>query len=226
MRRALLVLLLLAVGAGRAAADQITITGGFLFAAGYGVVSPESIVTGTDGFRISTQVAVGVGSGALGPVSLCGTGSDCQPGVELHVGGFLDASGGGLSRTQVSWRGRDYDMVGFDPALSLHPFGMVTLPEFGDLREVTLTTPFRMTGVFSELQLSQLTPIAGRGIATIRLVRDFDVPRWTDGSVRYDFEAPAAVPEPASMLLFGSGLAGLVAFRRRRCNRVTNEVPQ
>jgi hypothetical protein len=172
------------------------------------------------------HVAVGVGSGALGPVSLCGTGSDCQPGVELHVGGFLDASGGGLSITQVSWRGRDYDMVGFDPALSLHPFGMVTLPEFGDLREVTLTTPFRMTGVFSELQLSQLTPIAGRGIATIRLVRDFDVPRWTDGSVRYDFQAPAAVPEPASMLLFGSGLAGLVAFRRRRCNRVTNEVPQ
>ena len=216
MRRALLVLLLLAVGAGRAAADQITISGGFLFAAGYGVVSSESIVTGTDGFRLSTHVAVGAGSGALGPVSLCGTGSDCQPGVQLHVGGFLDAPGGGLSRTQVSWRGRDYDMVGSDFALSLHPFGMVTLPEFGELREVTLTTPFVMTGVLSELQLSQLTPIAGRGIATIRLMRDFDAPRWTNGSVRYDFDTPAAVPEPASMLLFGSGLAGLVAFRRRR----------
>ena len=221
MRRALLFFLLcFSLGTAAASADSITITGGFLYAAGYGVVSPESVVTGTGGFRMSTQVTIGAGSGALGPISLCGTGSDCQPGVQLHVGGYLDASGGGLARTQVSWQGRDYDTVGFDPALSLRPFGMVTLPEFGDLREVTLTTTFAMTGIFSELQLSQTTPIEGRGIATVRLVRDSAVPRWTAGSVRYDFDPPAAVPEPASMLLFGSGLAGLAAVRRHRRNRI------
>ena len=217
-------LVCLPLGALSASADTITITGGFLYSAGYGIVSPESVATGTDGFRISTHVAVGVGSGALGPVSLCGTGSDCQPGVQLNVGGYLDASGGGLGSTQVSWQGRDYDEVGFDPALTLLPFGTVTLPEFGDLREVTLTTPFTLTGFFSELHLSQQSPIRGGGIATVRLVRDFDVPRWTDGSVRFDFEPPAAVPEPASLLLFGSGVAALVAARRRQRRRGTRVV--
>jgi hypothetical protein len=39
---------------------------------------------------------------------------------------------------------------------------------------------------------------------------------WVGSSVRYDFVSADPVPEPASMLLFGSGLAALAAVRRRR----------
>lgn len=35
-------------------------------------------------------------------------------------------------------------------------------------------------------------------------------------SIRYEFDAAAPVPEPTSMLLIGSGLAGLAALRKRR----------
>ena len=44
---------------------------------------------------------------------------------------------------------------------------------------------------------------------------------YSQSYVRYQgFEQnPSSVPEPATMLLFGSGLAGLVGFRRRKSNR-------
>jgi len=44
---------------------------------------------------------------------------------------------------------------------------------------------------------------------------------YSQSYVRYQgFEQnPSSVPEPATMLLFGSGLVGLVGFRRRKSNR-------
>jgi hypothetical protein len=220
MRRALsfLVLCLPLVAAPAAEADQITITGGSLYAAGWFVVSPPSTATGTDGFRLDTTLAIGSGSGRIDPLGFCDGGSGCAPGVQLNVGGHLDAFDGGLINTTLQWKGEEYEVFGFDTQLQLRPTGIFTVPEFGTADTVTVTAPFTLTGFFTAPTLPESIMVRGSGIATIKLMRaaDPDLPGWERQSVRYDFENPAVVPEPASMLLLGSGLLALCRVRGRR----------
>jgi len=220
MRRALsfLVLCLPLVTATAAHADQITITGGYLYAAGWFVVSPPSTATGTDGFRLDTTLAVGGSSGRLDPLNFCDGGPACAPGMQLNVGGYLDTFDGGLIDTTVQWKGEEYEVFGFDNQMVLRPTGVFTVPEFGTSDSVTVTAPFTLTGFFTAQALPESIMIRGAGTATIKLVRaaDPDMPGWERDSVRYDFENPAVVPEPASMLLLGSGLIALCRVRGRR----------
>jgi hypothetical protein len=43
-----------------------------------------------------------------------------------------------------------------------------------------------------------------------------DGPLWSTTAVRYDFTEPALVPEPATILMVGSGLAAAAFAKRRR----------
>jgi hypothetical protein len=217
------VLLILAItlpftAVSRAHADPVTITGGFLFAAGLNVVSPQSTVVGTDGFSIRTNLAISLTEGRIDPLGFCLGESDCAPGRRLGVGGVLDAFDGGLLNTVLTLRGVEYEEVrGFDYSLLLRPEGFFTVPEFGASNTATITAPFTLTGFFSDNLLIEQTFFSGRGTATIRLRRSLNPEHvgWMGSEVRYDFASPNPVPEPATLLLLGTGVTAAWLRRRR-----------
>jgi hypothetical protein len=63
------------------------------------------------------------------------------------------------------------------------------------------------------------TEIRGSGIATLTLRRPAGNPvGFVIDTARYDF-SPTAVPEPATVILLSTGLAGIVVRKCRRARR-------
>ncbi len=109
---------------------------------------------------------------------------------------------------------------------------LFTLPP-ADFGEATFETLFALTTeAFLVLATGEedANPIrlnvAGSGRATSRLLVRDEPGRGTvyvTRSTTYDFDAPAVVPEPGSLLLVGGGLAAVWARRRRlRASRCTD----
>jgi hypothetical protein len=190
------------------------------------VTSGEYQVTsGEDGFFSLSGDGfsfVGTGLGSSLPFWTCGF---CLPGTPVGLdaallpGDFSDSGTADLDGThyeQVYWSGRldfdsEYVTAGADVRASA-PFTFSgTLSAFLD--ETRTGTP-----LFS-------TELTGNGTVHIRffpeLQSDPSLPGgpWAEVfSVRYQFEDQTPIPEPTTttMVLIGSGLAGLVASRKRR----------
>jgi hypothetical protein len=144
----------------------------------------------------------------------------CQPGDLIFPNSLIQLSaetGSGSSVTfngttvLVTWAAQDSFLQFTGPG--------VVIPSAAD--QVTLTMPFDMVGTIQVHSLDDPGPVIfsttinGSGIATLFLQRPPGNPAgFAITAARYDFN-PAAVPEPATLMLLTTGVAGIVARRFR-----------
>jgi PEP-CTERM motif len=214
--RPILALLVIALFAGayEAHADPLTITSGFL-SRSPAQVSPTYNFVAQD-FNVSGQ-----GNGTGGHSLNCGT---CEVGSIANINVMY--VGMALGSGPATINGIFYSTLFYSGTIQFSSSGIIGPPLDPTSSIITITSPFTMTGNFiAYLENPAIsgpqTPIFstlvnGQGIAMIQLVGSGmpGNPRSVY-SVTYNFQADP-IPEPATLLLLGSGLAGIAARVRKR----------
>jgi len=206
------------VAAGPATADPISITSGMISLPRIFQGGPMTLA-GTDGVRAFTFDGVLSGSDAGIGAFAC---IPCSPNAQISVAIFAFSAIFGTvvygNETYLT-NGAFSDLKGGLP-LEIAGAGVLPPPPTTVGETATFMVPFTAAG--------RLIPpgdppgglgnsILGSGLAAITVVGDFDDggrPVWSFQSAQYRFGEQAPIPEPTSVLLLTTGLAGLALKRR------------
>lgn len=148
----------------------------------------------------------------------------CQPGDLIFPTALRQLSSEPGSGSSVTFNGRSV-LVSWESNDSFLQFSGpgVVIPFSTD--QMTLTMPFDMVGTIQVHALDDPGPVIfsteinGSGIAILTLQRPAgNQAGFAITGARYDF-SPAAVPEPATVILLTTGLAGIVVRTCRRSRR-------
>lgn len=214
----LVLVLAIAASVLPASADSIRITSGaFAYPATGGV--PVISLNG-EGFTFTANTSTT--DAYIKPFEQCSV-PECHAGTT--VGLDTRASGSGLRGGTATYHGTTYQHFegfgAFDPAMILSWDGSVVIPS--GFTGGTLTAPFAFSGVFTYWTGSttgfQRLELFGSGTATVTLLpysNGLFPGSFRGTGVRFDFEAADPTPEPASLILLGTGLAGIAVARRRQ----------
>jgi hypothetical protein len=191
------------------------------------------VFSGTDGFALNARIPAGPATpwAPISPQRTCYPG--CAPGTPLNLGAV---AGGESTATPftlgiislASIDGTQYGPFFNDDPASPRLAGtfrfdaptIVLPPIVSGGAPVKFTAPFVFSGTasgFAPGDVNRTSPLfsvtlAGAGVASV----DFETyyGSYNSADVRYTFEDASAVPEPASLVLFGTG-AIVVAVRAR-----------
>jgi hypothetical protein len=165
------------------------------------------------GFAIDARV--GYLDGYVGPFDC----TPCVPGSMLNAGGILSTTVFGSGTLALN--GVTYPVTeNLDSPATLYMelSGSLLAPIFGGM-STSVSVPFRM-GSIVLIDRAERATLRGGGTATVFFAPSGscpeDGPLWSTTAVRYDFTEPALVPEPATILMVGSGLAAAAFAKRRR----------
>lgn len=203
-----------------AIADPITIVAGTINVSGFARGDFRSVsfsLAGPDDFSVSGTESDGPGSSVprCSQFAPCATGGTTSPTLSMFVGSAIGSA---------TLNGTHYEFV---QSIGSFQFtgDSVTVPG-SSAPTLALTSPFTFTGnlnIFGfdqsnqrlDLDLGRVS-LAGQGVATTRLSRVGD--RYAVSGFTYEFAGvnASATPEPASLLLLGTGAAMVIGRKRRR----------